>query len=252
MTTVEVGAYVDQLYCLKRDFNLSNLPTESCIKVVKKAKMPGTNKVAQINLFDYEGEVTVLELWNDTAILGVRYLWELLGNEEEILLQFKGLDAPPGQKKKRTTPSLKRIEPNSFMRDMYSFTVKARIVADIPSLGVTCELKHHCKRIHISPDMQMLCDVLPIRHFSHWHQTIEEQQEEDDPDDLQRLIMSATGLNVLTKRQCPEPITKPDKGFVPIKLEDGDLNEEDAQDEQYKKMKVERGNNDTNDTMEEG
>jgi len=108
------------------------------------------------------------------------------------------------------------MEPNSFQRDMYSFPVKARIVADIPSIGATCELKDHCKRILIPSDMQMLCDELPIRHFSMWHKTIEEQKEEDDPEDPQRLIMSASGLTVLHKRKQTEPFTKPDKGYIPL------------------------------------
>jgi len=101
MTKIEVGSYVDRLFCLKRDFNLSNLPPESCIKIVKKPSMKSDRsmKVTAINLFDMDGEITVLELWNDSAILGVRYLWEQLGNENEILLQFKNLDPPAGEKK---------------------------------------------------------------------------------------------------------------------------------------------------------
>jgi len=209
--------------------------------------MNETMKVTAINLFDMDGDITVLELWNDSAILGVRFLWEQLGNENEILLQFKSLDPPRNEKKKKfVTPTLKRVEPNTFQRDMYSFPVKARIIADVPTLGATCELKDHCKRILIPPDMQILCDELPIRHFSMWHKTIQEQQEEDNPDDLQRLIMSASGLNVLMKRKHPEPFTKPDKGYKPldVKQEEDQHNEEDLRIKKQNTTEATKASND--------
>jgi len=220
MNRVEVGSFIDELYCLKRDYALSNLPPEECIKVVKKPKSSTELKVAQINLFDFEGEVTILELWNDNAILGVRYLWQLLGKEHEILLQFKDLDSDKNEKKRRC-PSFKRVEPNSFMRDMYSFPVKARIIAEVPKLGLSSDLKRYCKQIVLPNDVQMLCNEQPIRHFSMWHRTIEEQQEDDDPDDLQRLIMGASAyFNPIGKRSEPDEETKPDKGYVAMQQDE--------------------------------
>lgn len=250
MSTVDIGPFADELYCLKRDFALSNLPPEECIKTVRKANSNIELKVVQINLFDMDGEVTILELWNDNAILGVRHLWQLLGKKQEILLQFKNLSNASGTKKKRLP--YKRVEPNTFMKDMYSFPVKARIIAEAASLGMNADLPKHCVHIDIAEHVQLLCDDLPVRHYSMWHKTVEEQQEDDDPTDLQRLMMSAGALNVLQKRNQPEETTKPDKGYVPIKQEPNEEQDQDAsKNSDNKKARTESPNNGTN-KMEEG
>ena len=71
MNTVEAGSFIDELYCLKKDFALSNLPPVNNIKTVRKPKTNVELRVAQINLFDVDGEITVLELWNEDALRGV-------------------------------------------------------------------------------------------------------------------------------------------------------------------------------------
>lgn len=215
---VEVGQYINELFVLKREYGLSNLPPPESIKIVRRAKDKTEMKVAQINLFDSEGEITILELWNDDAIQGVRYLWQLLGSEDEILLQFKNLE-PTEDGKKPRTPIYKIGPPSSFMQDMFSFSVKARITAQTPMLGLPCDLSKQCKGIILPNDIQLLCDTIPLRHISQWHRTIEMQQEEDNPEDLQKLIMGATGLSVLGRRKEPESSTQPDKGAVPAKSE---------------------------------
>lgn len=247
MTKVEIGPFADELYCLKRDFALSNLPPEECIKTVRKANTDIELKVVQINLFDYEGEITILELWNDNAILIVRYLWQLLGKKQEILLQFKNLDSASGAKKKRTL-AFKRVSPNTFMKDMYSFPVKARIIAEVQNLGASADLPKFCKNINVAEDVQLMCDDLPIRHYSMWHKTIQEQQEDDNPDDLERLIMGATALNVLQKRSSTEETTKPDKGYVPIKTEP----EEEEQVENNNKKQRTTNSDNTTEKMQDG
>lgn len=231
MNAVEAGDYIDELYCLKREFGLSNLPAQNHIKTVRKAKTNIELKVAQINLFNAEGDVTVLELWNEDAIKGVKYLWTLLGDADEVLLRFKKLSSS------EKGAGYKLVPPTSFMQDNFSFPVKERIIAHAPMQGQTCDLARQCKPITQPYHVQLLCDSLPIRHFTHWHRTLQEQEEDDSIDEFQKLIHDATGKTELGKRQQAEISTKPDKGFIAIKQEP-----EDDDDTNTKATKVNDAN----------
>lgn len=241
MNTVEAGSFIDELYCLKKDFALSNLPPVNNIKTVRKPKTNVELKVAHINLFDVDGEITVLELWNEDALRGVAYLWKLLNDSDEVLLRFKNLESVNDSKEKKSA-SYKLVPPTSFMQDNYSFSVKARIIAQTPMLGQPCDLSKQCKHITLPYNVQLLCDSLPIRHYSHWHRTLEDQQEDDNPDELQKLIHNATEKSEVGKRRQPEATTTPDKGFVMIK------NEED-EDSDGTGKKVHKVNEDGNEDM---
>lgn len=224
---VEVGPFMEDLFCLKRNFTLSNLTPVECIKTVRRAKTNEELKVAQINLFDSDGEITILELWNEDAVDGVRYLWDLLGSEDAILLKISKLTTPTDAKERRAS-AYRIVPPTSFMLDNFSFPVKSRIIAQTPLHGQTCDLKKQCKRITISDRVQLLCDGLPLRHFSQWHKTIQEQYEEDDPDDLQKLIYRATGLSMLGKRNEADEPTQADKGYTAMNNNGGKEQNNDA------------------------
>lgn len=200
MSTVEAGGYMDELFCLKRDASLSNLPPEDGIKTVRKPKTNVELKIAHINLFDVEGNITVLELWNEDAVKGVRYLWNLLGDSDEVLLRIKNLESPNDTKDKKTS-AYRTVPPTTFMVENYSFPVKARIVAQTPLLGQPCDLSKQCKHITLPYHVQLLCDGLPVRPYSQWHRTLEDQEEDDQPDELQKLIHRAVEKGLLGKRE---------------------------------------------------
>lgn len=199
---VDVTAYKGEIFCLKRDVGLSNLTPVECIRTVKKSKNDTDLKIASIQLYDPEGNITMLEMWNDDAVDGVEYLWSLLQQEEEVLLHFTKLEIPSDPKERRKT-AYRIVPPTYFMQEHLPY-IKDRIVAQSITQGQPCDLSKQCKKITIPHHVHLVSDRVPLRHFSLWHKTYQEQQEDENPSELQRLIFRASGESMLAKRNEPD------------------------------------------------
>lgn len=161
---VEIGSCFNELFCLKRKFAFSNLTPVDYIQTIRHTNNKIESKVAQINLFHPDGEITILDLWNEDALNGVQYLWDLLGTEDAVLLKISKLT----DRNVRRVPTYKTVPATSYMIENSPFPIKARIVAQTPFHGQSCDLKKQCKRIMMPNSAQLLCHGLPVRHFSQW------------------------------------------------------------------------------------
>lgn len=187
---LDASKFHSELFCLKRDFQLSNLPQTHAIRVVAKASSGEKLKVAEVNLFDPNGNLHVLEMWNDSATEGVKWLWRELADEDEILLRFQDLDPDKPAKDRRV---YKSGDPTHFQRNNKTNPATKRIAAKGGSLGQFCDLSRQCRRIKINSYIQLVNGKQPMRDFALWYQTIEAQEQEDDPDELQQLIFQTLG-----------------------------------------------------------
>jgi len=86
--SIDVSSYYDQLFCLKRE----NLPTPQAIRVISTSKGEKA-RVKEILLFSPTSETYVLQLNNENAMEGVKFLWQQLGCANEVL--FRIIDVDP-------------------------------------------------------------------------------------------------------------------------------------------------------------
>ncbi len=222
---LDVSRYYDELFVLKRDFYVSNLPELSAIRTVSKANSDKKNKVAEIQLFNPEGEMYILEMWNRDATDGVKYLWDLLADEDEILLRIQDLD-PNKPMKDHRQGAFKYHAPTSFQREFKKYPVKLRMYNKDAINEKFCQLSRQCTRIKVDHAIQLMNGKVPMRDFSQWHQTIERQEEDDDPDELQQLIYQSMASSPLGKRAGGgESSTQADKGNKVKGDPNKDLNE---------------------------
>lgn len=210
---VDVSRFYDQLFCLKRDFHISNLPELHAIRTVSRPNSDKKHKVTEVHLFNPEGEMFILEMWNKDATDGVKYLWELLGDEEEILLRFQDLDPEQSTTTNNREASFKFHPVTSFQRDFKAYPVKLRMYNRSAKYERFCHLSKQCTRIRVDRFIQLMNGKSAMRDISLWDQTIERQEQADDPDELQQLIYQATAISPLGKRGGGgETSTQADKG----------------------------------------
>lgn len=195
---IDVTKYFHQLFCLKRDFQLSNLPQPHAIRVINKASTGEKLKVVEINLFDPNGEMTLLELWNDDAVNGVKFLWSVLQNEDEVLLRIQDLD-PAEPIRDRRMGAYKFAEPTDFQRKYKAYPVKQRIVAKTTGKDQTCDLSRQCRHIRVNSSIQLMNGGEALRDIGQWYQTVEAQEEDEDPDELQQLILHTLGKRTIVE-----------------------------------------------------
>ena len=208
---VDVSKFYHELFCLKREFHISNLPELHAIRVVGRANSDKKNKVAEVHLFNPEGEMFVLEMWNRDATDGVKYLWELLGDEEEVLLRFQDLD--PNSSRDSREPSFKLSPATSFQQEFKPYPDRQRIYNRNAISERFCPLSKQCTRIKACDQIQLMNGKTPMRDICLWDQTVQRQEEDDDPDELQQLIYSAMAISPLGKRAGGgEVSTQADKG----------------------------------------
>lgn len=196
---VDVSKFYNELFCLKRDFHISNLPELHAIRVVGRANSVKKNKVAEVHLFNPDGEMFVLEMWNQDATDGVKYLWDLLDDEEEILLRFQDLDPNVSSKGSRE-PSFQLAPATSFQQEFKAYPVRQRIYNRSAIYERFCHLSKQCTRIKAYNCIQLMNGNTPMRDICLWDQTIQRQAEDDDPDELQQLIYQAMAISPLVKR----------------------------------------------------
>lgn len=238
MQAVEVGPYFDGLFCLKREWKFSNLTSVEGLRILHNKKGEEL-KQALIYLYDADGEVSVLELWNQDAVDGVRFLEDQFRvGQKEVLLKFSKLDQSTHLKEKRTC-CYKFAPPTQYMREHWSIPVKNRIVASTPVQNQPCDLKAQCTQLQVTKNIQLLCDGIPLRHFSRWHKTVQQEEEDNEPDELQYLIYRAAGLSELGKRKTSDETTKPDKGFIPLP----DASNDDIGEKKEKLVKTDNNSN---------
>jgi len=195
--TIDVTPYYHQLYCLKRDFALSNLPIVGAIKqvTVKEELM----RVVEINLFNPVGEVFLLELWNENAVEGVKFLWDCLGDHNEVLFRVTHLD-PSEPLPNKKVPMYKLEEPTAYQKSHKMYPIKQRIIEKRGTKGVYSDLNKQFIKIEMNNQLQFMYKNEAVRDIAHWHQTIEAQQESNHPDEFQQLIYRTTALSTLGKR----------------------------------------------------
>lgn len=201
---LDVSSFYHQLFCLKRDYSLSNLPSVEAIRVITTSKGDKA-KVAEVNLFNPRGEVYLLELWNMDAIEGVKFLWEKLGSENEVMLRITDLD-PSEPIKDRRFPVYKLCNPTQYQKEFKMFPLAYRIMVKNGSKDTYNDLSRQFRKIEKRSQIQLMNGNEVIRDISLWHQTPEAQEEFDHPDELQQLIYKATALSVLGKRTATTEI----------------------------------------------
>jgi len=195
---LDVSSFYHQLFCLKRDYSLSNLPSVQAIRVITTTKGEKA-RVAEINLFSPTGEVYLLELWNEDAAEGVKFLWEKLGSANEILFRIIDLDPSDPIKDKRL-PVYKICNATSYQKEHKLFPVEFRIMVKNGSKDQYNDLRRQFRKIELNNQIQLMNGNDPLRDISLWHQTPEAQNEMNHPDELQQMIYRATALSVLGKR----------------------------------------------------
>lgn len=174
---------MDEIFCLKRDTTLSNLPETHSIKTIRKSNSCLELKVALINLFDAEGKVTILELWNEEAVHGVTYLWKLLEEADDVLLRFRNLHSSTEVQGIKTT-AYRGVPPTQYMLRSTPYPIKERIVATPSSMNWPNHLANHCKKICHPANVQLLWNGQPLIHFSQWHTIFVERNGANELQDL--------------------------------------------------------------------
>lgn len=208
---LDVGPYYHELFCLKREYSLSNLPSVQAIRVITTAKGEKA-RVAEILLFTPIGDAYLLELWNDDAIEGVKFLWEKLGSESEVLFRITELDPQEPIKDKRF-PVYKLCNPTSYQKEHKMFPIEHRIVVKNGSKDQYNDLRRQFRKIDLNSQIQLMNGNDVIRDISLWHQSVEAQEALNHPDELQQLINKATALSVLGRRTSAEanvPASEPE------------------------------------------
>lgn len=195
---LDVSSFYNQLFCLKREYSLSNLPSVEAIRVITTSKGEKA-RVAEVNLFNPKGEVYLLELWNADATEGVKFLWEKLGSENEVMLRITDLDPAEPIKDKRL-PVYKLCNPTPYQKEHKMFPLEYRILVKNGSKDTYNDLQRQFRKIDKKNHIQLMNGNEVIRDVSLWHQTPEAQEEFNHPDELQQLIYKATALSVLGKR----------------------------------------------------
>ena len=163
---LDVGTYYHELFCLKREYSLSNLPSVQAIRVITTAKGEKA-RVAEIILFTPTGDAYLLELWNDDAVEGVQFLWEKLGSEAEVLFRIIDLDPQEPIKDKRL-PVYKLCNPTPYQKEHKMFPIVHRIMVKNGSKDQYNDLRRQFRKINMNNQIQLMNGNDVIRDISLW------------------------------------------------------------------------------------